>query len=180
MYAELMRKEIVTKQCTKCKIIKPLARFQKNLRYAGGYHTWCKDCKLQSQREHKDTTQQWARKNSHRCNDLKREYALRHRGRVLESKRKWSKANPKRVLANCRKYQAAKLCATPAWLSTEQIIEMQKIYLDCPVGFEIDHIVPLRGKSVRGLHVPWNLQCLKISDNRRKSNKYCSSIRSRG
>lgn len=68
--------------------------------------------------------------------------------------------------------------ASPEWLTSEQRREMVRIYevsrsLSRILGhrFEVDHIVPIKGKSVCGLHVPWNLQVIPMTKNRQKSNK---------
>lgn len=58
--------------------------------------------------------------------------------------------------------------ATPSWADREEIREF---YARCPDGHEVDHIVPLNGRGVNGLHVIWNLQYLPIKANRLKSNK---------
>jgi hypothetical protein len=68
-------------------------------------------------------------------------------------------------------YRAAKILATPRWLTTEHKKELARIYRDCPKGYHVDHIHPLNSKVVCGLHVPWNLQYLPASENRQKSNK---------
>ena len=69
---------------------------------------------------------------------------------------------------------ARKLQATPAWLSEEELACISEYYVAAKlfgVTLAIDHIVPLRGKNVCGLHVPWNL-CLRTkSDNSKKHNK---------
>jgi 5-methylcytosine-specific restriction endonuclease McrA len=58
--------------------------------------------------------------------------------------------------------------ATPAWVNIEQL---HFIYAECPEKHHVDHIIPISGKTVCGLHVPWNLQYLTASENIAKSNK---------
>jgi hypothetical protein len=161
----------MNKVCTKCKESIDINKFQKNLRYAGGYHTWCKNCKLNSQRANPGSSKKWVSLNTEKVKEYKNKYVKENPVKVRETKRKWSKANNKKVLAKTRKYQASKLRATPSWLTSEQIKEMQKFYINCPKGWHVDHIIPLQGKNVLGFHVPWNLQYLTASDNHRKSNK---------
>ena len=75
--------------------------------------------------------------------------------------------------------RAHKLGHLPPWLTHEQHLEMNKIYiearrisLDTGIPHEVDHVVPLQGKLVSGLHVPWNLEIVHWQSNRRKINKF--------
>lgn len=67
----------------------------------------------------------------------------------------------------------------PKWLTIEHKKLIRNIYLKCAelnkeagyIKYHVDHIVPLCGIEVRGLHVPWNLQILEADLNRKKGNK---------
>jgi len=75
------------------------------------------------------------------------------------------------------KRHAQKLQATPPWLTDEQKAEIKAIYSECRrlqeetgIAHNVDHIHPLQGETVCGLHVPWNLQILTESENCAKHN----------
>jgi len=61
---------------------------------------------------------------------------------------------------------------TPPWADQALVKQLQEIYLSCPDGWEVDHIIPLRGYIVSGLHIPANLQHLPLKENQHKSNNY--------
>lgn len=65
--------------------------------------------------------------------------------------------------------RAKKLDRTPSWSQTEEI---KDFYSKCPEGFHVDHIVPLQGTLVSGLHVIENLQYLPAKENLAKQNKF--------
>ena len=67
-------------------------------------------------------------------------------------------------------YDARKINRTPKWADLEKIKE---IYKNCPEGYHVDHIMPLNGELVSGLHVETNLQYLTAKENLSKNNKYC-------
>lgn len=60
--------------------------------------------------------------------------------------------------------------ATPIWADK---IAIRKFYVECPAGYHVDHIIPLHGELVSGLHVIENLQYLPAEENLKKGNKIC-------
>ena len=60
------------------------------------------------------------------------------------------------------------------FMNQAELAEVQGLYDFCRIfkGFEVDHIVPLNGKTVSGLHVLANLRVLPVSENRSKGNKF--------
>ena len=74
--------------------------------------------------------------------------------------------------AKVAKYKAAKLQRIPVWITKDELKMMRLFYVKCPEGFDVDHIVPLQGRNVSGLHVLSNLQYLTKEENGRKANKF--------
>jgi len=74
------------------------------------------------------------------------------------------------------KRRATKLNATPAWAD---LVKIKKIYAACQqiseatgILHHVDHIVPLQGESVSGLHVEYNLHIIPATENLIKANKF--------
>lgn len=86
----------------------------------------------------------------------------------------WQKANPEKNLERTRRRQAAKLQRIPAWADREaigmiyRVAQLAKVTWP-EVEIHVDHILPLRGKTVSGLHFHRNLQILTGKDNRTKA-----------
>lgn len=105
----------------------------------------------------------------------------------------WQRNNPDKTRAYTRRYleknqgkrnlwtsnyRQAKEDRMPNWLTNADLLEMESIYeycsslRKCGLDYHVDHIVPLRGTIVSGLHVPWNLQVIPGVENMSKGNRY--------
>jgi hypothetical protein len=98
--------------------------------------------------------------------------------RKAEAQKNWALRNPDKCNAAGAKRRADKLQRTPKWLTEEQLKQIEKLYTDAKeleditkVPYDVDHIVPLKGKTVSGLHVPWNLRVITKEENLKKHNK---------
>jgi hypothetical protein len=93
---------------------------------------------------------------------------------------RWRRSNLARYNFLAAKHRKAVKRATPEWLTDAHWQEIDDIYhlakemawLNEGTPFHVDHIVPLQGEVVCGLHVPWNLQLLSPTNNMRKNNKF--------
>lgn len=178
------------KKCFECEEEKEISEFYKNkARYDG----LCNRCKLCDKTNKKDpkikiARKLWEENNKDSVKKYHKEYSKIYYSENKEKidiiNKKWRENNKERWLElgrkafqnpvrkhkhkiNEAKRRALKLKATLPGFD----LEISKIYDDCPTGYHVDHIVPLRGKDVCGLHVPWNLQYLTPEENRKKNNK---------
>ncbi len=53
--------------------------------------------------------------------------------------------------------------------------KIKRFYENCPKGYEVDHIIPLQGKTVSGFHILENLQYLTKEENCKKGNRYVNN-----
>jgi hypothetical protein len=133
----------------------------------------CRDSNL----KHKDKVAAY-RKEYEKAN--KDRIAARRAARLAESrevKRIWRKNNLGLVLADCANRRAAKIQRTPAWLSEFDKLKIKCLYQlaamrnrESDQKWHVDHIIPLQGANVSGLHVPGNLRVIPALDNMRKNN----------
>ena len=83
--------------------------------------------------------------------------------------KRWQQNNRDKVRLKNANERANKIQRFPKWADKELIKEF---YLNCPEGYHVDHIIPLRGRDVSGLHVIENLQYLPAKENMSKGNRY--------
>lgn len=122
--------------------------------------------------------QEWCEKNK----DKKSEYFRKFKEKNPEWKKaydlEYAALNLDKINAIGARRHAAKMGACPPWLKGELRKQVDAMYAECrritaETGIEhhVDHIVPLQGDNVCGLHLPWNLRIIPASENQAKGNK---------
>lgn len=103
----------------------------------------------------------------------------KHADKIKENVRKWGKKNPVKVFANSRANYSKRRMRLPKWLTPDDRWMIEQAYELAALrskmfGFSwhVDHVLPLQGKLVSGLHTPYNLQVIPWVDNVRKANKF--------
>jgi hypothetical protein len=104
--------------------------------------------------------------------------AQRPKHEVQAYRREYKHRNPDATRADTSVRKRRHRDATPRWITIDEKTLMKKLYIEARkltkltgVMYVVDHIVPLRGESVCGLHVPWNLRVITQEENLLKSNK---------
>lgn len=135
------------KFCSKCSCVKLVKDFGKEKSKKDGLSTYCNECNRQRNQEFRNL-------NPDKSKEHSRNNYYKHKSEY--------------IARNVVRREVEHL-AIPSWSQLEQI---KDFYDKCPEGYHVDHIIPLRGTLVSGLHVIENLQYLLAEDNIRKSNKY--------
>lgn len=129
----------------------------------------CVPCSLWRRARHKANLDAWIAKNPDKVKAIKQRSADKHREKTKAKHSQYKRENRAKVRADTRWRQTLKAQATPAWVDRAAIeaiyVEARRLERVTGVAHHVDHIIPLRGKAVRGLHVPWNLQAIPAKEN---------------
>ncbi len=163
------------KVCASCLVEKNVTEFCKANQY-DGYYKFCNSCvsvkkaKSREQVRYKTCSSCQLEKNAtdfYKDKTTKDGLASTCKECTYRRRRAWQQVNHKRMRFYTAKYRATKHQAIPSWADQELL---DYVYQQCPEGYDVDHIIPLQGTTVCGLHTPENLQYLPSSENSSKNN----------
>ena len=173
-----------SKQCTKCGETKPFDSFCKNKRGKHGLNARCRDCMnaagkawYEKNRERSNAkSKRWHESNREKHNAINSQWQRENKKAVAKINRKYRQNHPDKNLEQSIRYRAAKLERIPSWANDQLIAayykEAKRLEELTGIEFHVDHIIPLQGELVSGLHVETNLQLLPAHENLGKSNKF--------
>jgi hypothetical protein len=136
-----------------------------------------KQYRLENAKHIATTKKEWVNKNRDHKALQDKLWAENNREVSNAHKQRWNKNNAGAKTALDRKYRTSKINRTPSWLDAVDFAEIEFTYMwcaalrSCGLDYHVDHIIPLQGKTVSGLHVPWNLQVIPAVENIRKGNR---------
>jgi hypothetical protein len=166
------------KQCNYCLTEKPDTEFYKKSTAKDGLFWWCRAChkeKMKAKYHEKAAGADYREKENTRVKDF---YAANPAAKKTYG-RAYAEKHRAKINAYLKNRYSKKLHRTPAWLTVDDLWLIEQTYDLAQkrtemLGFawQVDHIIPLQGRVVSGLHVPHNLQVIPACENRKKSNRF--------
>lgn len=170
------------KMCSCCKVEKLFSEFAKRSIAKDGLQNQCKQCKFVS-------LKQWRAENPDSVRHHNATNYQRNTDTIKASVKRWKANNPERAReldrikearkpdlkrARVAKRRVAMRTSVPLWADLDAVkgmYQLAQIFRSVGLNIHVDHIVPVRGKTVSGLHTHDNLQLLLGSKNIGKGNR---------
>lgn len=187
------------KTCPRCRNDKPETEYGRCVTRKDGLAPYCRECTSNMGKDYYRNNKEkvlrrtnangtrWYWENKEAARAINKTYRQAHQRELADKKRArrnieldrlWNKRNRARKAESWRAYDARKNSACPVWASREKMRrfyeEARRLTLETGVQYEVDHIIPLKGESVCGLHCEFNLRVITKSENAAKSNRWAA------
>lgn len=162
--------------CVTCVQLAGVDRYKNNRE--AQYEAWRKWYELNKD-VHNERVKRWQTVNKDKTRADAKAWVAANPEKVAAKTKRYREAHPDKVAAWAASSVARRAKRVPKWLSEDDKWMLQEAYALAKqrtkmLGFvwEVDHIIPLRGATVSGLHVPTNIQVIPKAHNRAKRNKF--------
>jgi len=149
------------KGCTLCRNARVNADYHKKTAAGKAWYQ-------QNKQKHNEAGRKQYWKNAEQRKTKWKEWRKNNLNHDLERNRKYGQKNKDVVKRKAARRRANKKTQTPQWAD---LCKINQIYQECPPGFHVDHIYPLKSNYLCGLHIETNLQILTEKQNLIKNNR---------
>lgn len=160
------------RKCSYCNKTKEDSEFIKRSDKKDLLRSWCRPCSAKIRKNYRNA-------NAEKVAAQRLKYYREHPDKYKAYSKAWQQSNPGKQCAIVAKRHAAKIQRTPKWLTGIYLQQIEMFYdaasrltKEFGIAMEVDHIIPLQGNNVSGLHVPWNLQVISEKENSQKGNRH--------
>ena len=175
---------MTSKTCKNCNKLKYLQDFPKHQGMADGHINVCRECRKSYSKDYYSTNKKQLREkhreyyfsNLEKLTEYLKDYYRDNLNKIKKVQKDYYLKNKSDFIARAAGRSSLMKRATPPWSEADKIAVLYEKckWLESLTGmkYHVDHVIPLQGDNVCGLHVWENLQILEASENIKKSNKF--------